>query len=825
MPDDKVPPARLAPLTAAELYTSCGTDVFEFTTTAELAELEVGVGHERALGALDFGVRVRERGYNLFVLGQAGSQRHRIVEEFLAAREPQPEPPSDWCYVNNFDDERKPIAIRLPAGRGTELRRDAAQLIEELRGAIPAAFDSEQHRSGLADINQEFEERVRGAFEQLQAQAKEMDMSLVSTPHGFAIAPLRRGEILSDEEFERLPAEEKKKKTEAMEAMSAKLREHIEQLPLWHKERRDKLKALHRELIVRAAGQLIDQVKARYADIPQVAAHFDALRENVIENAKDFQTDEESAPRLPGFSPQASLSRYTVNLLVGHAGAEKPPIVYESNPSVQNLLGRVEHVAQFGALVTNFTMILPGALHKANGGYLILDAERVLMEPFAWSALKRALAAREVEIESLGQLLSLVSTVSLEPQAIPLDLKVILIGERLIHYLLSEHDPEFGELFKVAADFENRIDRSEENVRRYANLLGNVARREGLLPLTRGAVARTIEHSARLLGDAQMLTTRLRDVADVVREANFWAREGNQQAIDTAHVQKAIDSQTHRLDRVRAEIQREIQRSNVLIDTDGAKVAQVNGLSMLGIGSFRFGQPARITASARVGDGTIVDIERETELGGPIHSKGVLILSSYLRSKYAADAPLSISASLVFEQSYGGVEGDSASVAETCALLSAIAGLPIKQSLAVTGSVNQHGQVQVIGGVNEKIEGFFDTCKARGLTGTQGVMIPKDNVQHLMLRADVVRAAEAEQFSVYPIATIDEAITLLTGVPAGERDAAGKFPLGSVNYLVEERLKQLAELRREYDTGRGKGRKGRKAKAKPAPRPPRGTRA
>jgi lon-related putative ATP-dependent protease len=811
-PNNKDRPKGPVPLPAAQLYTRCSTEMLEFETTAELGDLDVAVGHDRALGALDFGVRIRDHGYNLFVLGRSGSERHRIVVEFLAGRAPSTQPPSDWCYLNNFDDERKPIAVRLPAGRGTELRRDMAQLIEELRAAIPAAFDSEQHRSGIADINQEFEERVRAAFERLQEEAKQQDLSLVSTPHGFAIAPMRRGELIPDEEFERLPAEEKKRKTDAMEAMSARLREHIEQLPSWHKERRDRIKALHRELIGLAAGQLIDQLKARYAEFPELAEYFHDLRESVLDNAKDFQPEDESTSRLPGFAPQAALSRYAVNLLVGHANADKPPVVYENNPSVQNLLGRVEHVAQFGALVTNFTMILPGALHKANGGYLILDAERVLVEPLAWSALKRALATRKVNIESLGQLLSLVSTVSLEPQPIPLDLKVILIGERLIYYLLCEYDPEFGELFKVAADFENRIDRSPENVKRYAQLLGNLARREGLLPLTRAAVARTVEHGARLLNDAEKLTARFRDVADVVREANFWARQNAAPAIDTAHVEKAIDAQVHRLDRMRSEIQEEIQRNSILIDTDGAKIAQVNGLSVLAIGNFAFGQPTRITASVRVGDGTIVDIERETELGGPIHSKGVLILSSYLRSKYAEDAPLSISASLVFEQSYGGVEGDSASLAETCALLSAISGLPIIQSFAVTGSVNQHGQVQVIGGVNEKIEGFFDTCRARGLTGTQGVLIPKDNVQHLMLRADVVAAVEAGRFNVYPITTVDEAISLLTGVAAGERDATAKFPAETVNYRVEERLKQLAEVRREFDMTRSPN-KPRKKKA------------
>ena len=801
------PPNPPAALAATDLYTHCAPDVFAFATTAELPETDVIVGQSRALAALDFGVRIRNHGYNLFVLGRSGSERHRILEEFLNARAAEAHTPDDWCYLNNFDDERKPVAVRLPPGRATELRHDMLRLIDDLRAAIPAAFDSDQHRSGIAEINQEFEDRVRASLEQLQAQAKERELSLVSTPHGFGLAPTEHGELLSDEAFERLPADEKKRKTDAMEAMSTLLREHIEQLPRWHKERRDKIRALQRDVIGLAVGQLIDQLKAKYSELHVLDTHFDALRENVLENAKDFIEPEEDAAQLGTKAAPASLQRYHVNVLVGHTDGDRAPVVYENNPSVQNLLGSVEHEAQFGALTTNFTMILPGALHKANGGYLILDAERLLVEPLAWAALKRALAARQIKIESLGQLLSLVSTASLEPEPIPLDVKVVLVGERYIYYLLSEYDPEFAELFKVAADFENRIDRSADNVQLYARLLGNLARREDLLPLTRDAVARTIEHAARLLGDAHKLTTRLRDVADVVREANYWATADSASAIDAGHIQRAIDAQIHRLDRLRSEIQEEITRQDVLIDTDGANVGQVNGLSVLGVGQFSFGQPSRITANVRVGDGTIVDIERETELGGAIHSKGVLILSSYLRTKYAAETPLSMSASLVFEQSYGGVEGDSASVAETCALLSAISGVPIKQSLAVTGSVNQHGRVQVIGGVNEKIEGFFDVCNTRGLTGEQGVLIPRENVQHLMLRHDVVAAVAAGRFHICPITTVDEAIELLTGVPAGERNAADKFPPGSVNELVENRLRRLAEIQREFDRHKHGGRR------------------
>ncbi|MGH8548455.1 MAG: Lon protease family protein [Methylococcales bacterium] len=795
-PNQKTAPPALDP---SRLYRHCDPELFPFANTLELEHQDIIVGQSRALAALDFGVRIRDRGYNLFVLGRSGSHRHLIVEEFLKSQNDAKGIPCDWCYLNNFDDERKPIVVSLPAGKGKELRNDMARLIEELREAIPAAFASDRYRNSLEELHQEYEERRRAATEAIRDEAKKRDTCLVPARHGFAIAPMSHGELLSDEQFERLNEHEKERRTQAMAEISAKLHQQFEELPEWHREHRDRIKQLNRELGNRAAGLLIDQLTARYRNFPQLDEYLTRVRENILENAKDFHPASEQAPQRPEISPEDSSNRYQVNLFVDHSLDRNVPIVYESNPSIRNLLGRVEHVAQFGMLVTNFTMIRPGALHKANGGFLILDADRVLMEPLAWSALKRTLSAGAVRIESLGELPSLVSTTSIEPQEIPLDLKVILIGERRIYYLLSEYDPDFGELFKVAADFDNRIDRSRENTLRYAQLIGNFARREGLLPLSREAVARTIEHSARLQGDSEKLTTKLRDVFDLVREASFRARENQAQNIGAEHVEQAIDSQIYRLDRLRSELQEEIQRNSILIDTDGAKIGQVNGLSVFGLGNFSFGQPSRITASVHIGDGNIVDIERETDLGGPIHSKGVLILSSYLRSRYAVTTPLSISASLVFEQSYGGVEGDSASVAETCALLSAIANLPILQSLAVTGSVNQLGQVQVIGGVNEKIEGFFDTCRARGLTGSQGVLIPKDNVHHLMLRQDVVDAARAGRFSVYPIETIDDAIRLLMGVAAGERDSEGKFPEGSVNFMIETKLKQLAEEHRDFE--------------------------
>jgi lon-related putative ATP-dependent protease len=788
------------PLPADALYRRCDPSLLPFTTTAEAGDGPAMVGQARALAALEFGITIASDGYNLFVLGRSGSHRRRIVEDFLAAAAAHAPPPDDWCYLNDFADDRKPIAMPLPAGRGAALREDMHRLIEELRVAIPTAFESEHYRNSIAEINQEFEDRHRKTLDRLQEEANAQDVSLVTTPHGFSIAPTRAGRLLEDEEFAKLSEDEKKRAQDAMARMSDKLRQHIEELPQWHAERRDQIKALNREVTELAAGRLIAQLAERYRDIAGLVEWFDAVRENVLENARDFLPRDERAPG--GSDPALTnpLERYAVNLLVDHAGADRPPIVYESHPSLPNLLGRIEHLAQFGTLVTNFSMIRAGALHRANGGYLVLDAERLLTEPLAWNAMKRALYAKEIRIESLGQMLNLVSTVSLEPEPIPLNVKVILVGERLVYYLLCEYDPDFGELFKVAADFESRIERDDASTRLYGQLVATLARNSGLKPFDRNAVARVIEHSARLAEDSGKLTTRLRDVSDLLQEADYWAGKDSAAVASADHVQKAIDAQIHRLDRARAQTLEEIERNSILIDTDGARIGQVNGLSVIELGSFRFGQPSRITANVRLGEGEIVDIERETELGGAIHSKGVLILASWLSARYSGEMPLSVSASLVFEQSYGGVEGDSASIAEACALISALARLPIRQSLAVTGSMNQHGAVQVIGGVNEKIEGFFDICRMRGLTGDQGVLIPHDNQRHLMLRPEVVEAVRAGRFHVYSVRHVDDAITLLTGVEAGRRTRSGSFPRGTVNLTVQKRLKALAEKRRAFDS-------------------------
>ena len=792
-------------LSPQALYTRCDPEQFGFKTTEELAPLEETLGQGRAVAAVQFGVGIEHEGYNLFCLGPTGIGKHSFIRHFLEEKAAQQPTPSDWCYVNNFDQAQKPRTIELPAGVANTLQADIDRLVEELRSAIPAAFESDDYRARKQVIEDEVKERQGKAFEELRQKAQEKGIAVVRTPTGLVFAPMKDGEILGPEEFEKLANEERKR----IEAEIANLRQEVgnfmSQMPVVEREGREKLRALNREVTTFAVGNLIDEIRRRYATLPQVTSHLDAIEHDVVENVDEFLSPPESplAAALGVAQPQSSKAwhatrRYRVNALVAHTANHGAPVIYEDHPSYQNLIGQVEYIPQMGALVTDFNLIRPGALHRANGGYLILDAHKVLMQPYAWEGLKRTLQSSRITMESLGQMLGLISTVSLEPEPIPLRLKVVLIGERLLFYLLSHYDPEFHDLFKVAVDFEEQMDRTTENNLLYARMVGSMAQRDKLLTLSCEAVARVIEQSARIAGDAEKLSTHNRTLGDLLKEADYWARDAKRTLIQTTDVEKAIEAQVYRTGRLRERLQEEIRRGTILIDTQGEKTGQVNGLSVIQVGQFMFGHPSRITARARLGKGEVIDIEREVELGGPIHSKGVLILSNFLGARYASERPLSLSASIVFEQSYGGVEGDSASCAELYALLSALAEIPIKQCYAVTGSVNQHGQVQAIGGVNEKIEGFFDVCYVRGLTGDQGVLIPQSNVKHLMLRKDIVEAVAAGKFKVFAVETIDEGIEILTGVPAGARDESGNFPEGTINQRVEARLVMLAEKRKTF---------------------------
>ena len=787
------------------LLRRCAVDQFDFETTAELDDLTEVFGQQRALEALRFGVGIRHDGFNLYAMGPSGTGKHTIVRQFLEQRAAEEAVPADWCYVNNFDLAHKPRALQLPSGRGARLRDDMEQLIEDLGTALPAAFASEEYHARVQEVQDEFKNRREHAFAELAKAAQEHDITLLRTPGGFAFAPVRDGEVIDPEQFEQLPPEQRREIERTVAGLEERLTGTLHQMPQWQRETRRKIKALNREVAGFAVANVFDEIRRSYVDLDEVLAFLERVQADVVEHADEFLQREENLSPLGEPTTSEFFQRYRVNLAVDHSGTQGAPVVYEDAPAYSNLIGRVEHRAQMGALVTDFTLIKPGALHRANGGYLLLDAHKLLLEPFAWEELKRALRQREVRIQSLGQIYSLVSTVSLEPEPIALNLKVVLLGDRLLYYLLHEYDPDFAELFKVAADFEDEIQFSQDNLNLYARMVATLARREKLLALDRGAVARVVEHATRLTEDSERITTHLLSVADLLREADHWARERGATCVQRIDVQMAVDMQIRRSDRVRQHIYDEIARGTLLIDTEGTRLGQVNGISVLELGGFAFGQPARISATARLGEGEIIDIERETELGGSIHSKGVMILSSFLASRYCADKPFSLAASLVFEQSYAMIEGDSASVAELCALLSALAQTPLRQDLAVTGSVNQYGEVQAIGGVNEKIEGFFDVCAARGLSGRQGVLIPRANAVHLMLREEVVEAVAAGRFAVYAVDNIDQAIELLTGTVAGEADDKGVFPEDSVNRRIADRLTDLAHIRHEFAKPVGEG--------------------
>jgi predicted ATP-dependent protease len=820
---DARPLRPASPLPASALYRRCDPERLPFTTTAELQPLDQPLGQERAMAALRFAIGMRSGGFNLFALGPEGTGKiSLILASLLEAASCQPAP-DDWVYVHNFTDHHRPAALRLPSGRGPELRRGMEHLLDDLRLAIPAVFEGEEYRTRRQLLEEQFKEHQETAIRGIQEKASSHGIALLRTPVGLALAPMKEGEVLNPDEFKVLPEQQQETFKADMEGLQHELEGRLAELPQAARDQRRKIRELDRETALAAVHHSLAEMKRQWTDLPAVLTYLDAVRDDVVDNLGDFldrehSHDDGAGTEAEGLGPVArgrkhAFRRFRVNVLLTTSEGGGAPVVYCDHPTQPNLVGRIEHLAQLGALITDFNLIKPGALHQANGGYLVIEARKVLLNPFAWEDLKRALRAREIHIESPGQSWGLFPTVSLEPESIPLDVKVVLIGEPMLYYLLAGHDPDFAELFKVAADFDWQMDRSDEHELGLARLVAGLSRREQLRPFDAAGVARLVEQSSRLVDDAEKLSTHMASLADLIREADHWAGQDGATVAGAAHVQRAIDEQTYRLDRVREHVLDEIVRGTVLIDTQGMAVGQLNGLVVMELGRFAFGRPSRITCRVHLGRGDVVDIEREVELGGPIHSKGVMILSSFLSARFAQDWPLSLSAHLVFEQSYGEVEGDSASSAELYSLLSALADLPLRQDLAVTGSVNQYGQVQAIGGVNEKIEGFFDVCRARGLTGTQGVLVPASNVKHLMLRHDVVEACAEGRFAIYAVETIDQGIALLTGLPAGEPDADGDYPLGSVNRRVAGRLAQFSRKARTYgaEPGERPSRNGRQS--------------
>jgi lon-related putative ATP-dependent protease len=799
--------AAVSPIKPTLLRIETDPGSLGFKSTDDLEPIDSLIGQERALGAIRFGSSIDQPGYNLFALGPQGTGRHTAILSYLEGKAADEPAPFDWVYVHNFETAHKPQAMRLPAGIAIRFKDAMKEMVDDLRVAVPALFQSDEYREKRSAIDAEFEDLHDQAFEGLRKKAEAQDVAILRTPMGFGLVPTSDGQVIKPEVFNALPKEQRAAVEERITDLQDDLQAVLERLPLLQKEHRDRIRHLNGDLAGRVVDASIKAVTAKFDGIAEIQQRLSEVRTDIVERADMFlerPDGENSSPFPEAFSsqgPDPRFNRYLINVMVAndsdgdHKGA---PLVTEDHPTLANVVGRIEHVSQFGALVTDFTMIRPGALHRANGGYLVLDARKVLSEVFCWEALKRALRSETATIVSAAEQLSLVNTISLEPEPIPLKVKVVLIGERILYYLLNSLDPDFAELFKVQVDFDEELSRSEENTKLYASLIATIAGKHGLRPLNAIAVARVIDEAVRFAGDAERLSLRIGLLADLLREADFWARDGKRKTINIRDVERAISEQINRSDRVRERSHEAITRNTMLIETDGQAVGQINGLSVIGLGNFSFGQPTRITARTRMGSGKLVDIERETKLGGPLHSKGVLILSAFLSANFALEMPMSLWASVVFEQSYGGVEGDSASSAELYTLLSALSETPLRQSLAVTGSVDQYGQVQAIGGVNEKIEGFFDICSARGLTGKQGVLIPASNTKHLMLRRDVVATAKKRKFSIYPVETISQGIEVLTGIAAGERNQSGEFPKGSVYGRAEARLREYALTRKDF---------------------------
>lgn len=773
----------------------------ECASTGEMRPLEEIIGQERALRALRFGLEIREPGFNVYTAGAQGTGRMTAVRSFLDELAKAKPRASDWVYVHNFKDQYEPNAIALPAGRGTRFKEEMKRFVDEARRALPRAFESEEYAKRRDETLQSLQKTRTDLIARINHRAQEAGFIIQMSPIGLLTIPVINGQPVPEEQFITLPEEVRTEVQRRRDALNAELRSMLRQVQDIERQGNEAVTTLNHDIAFYAIGNLVAELKEQYADVPEVPEYIDAVQNDILENLQAFL----GVPEQPGAPPQFQafirelpFRKYDVNVVVDNAGAKGAPVIVEQNPSFQNLLGKIEKEVQFGIFTTDFTMIRPGSLHKANGGYLVLSVEDLLRIPFSWDGLKTALKTGEAVIEEPGERMGFIAAKTIKPEPIPLDIKVTLIGTPMLYHLLYQMDPDFKELFKVKADFDTVMDRNDENAGKYADFMCNLVREEKLRHLERGAIARVIEHGSRLAADKQKLSTQFAIVADLIREANFYAAGDGAEQIERRHIMKAIDEKVYRSNLIQQKVEEYIRRGIFLIDTEGEKVGQVNGLSVIGLGDFAFGRPSKVTASIGVGREGIMDIEREAALGGPIHTKGVLIVSGYLNNNYARDKPLSLSARLVFEQSYEGIEGDSASSTELYALLSALSGLPVKQYLAITGSVNQKGEVQAIGGVNEKLEGFYEVCKAKGLNGNQGVLIPASNVQNLMLKEEVVEAALAGKFRIYPVRTIDEGIEVLTGVPAGTRREDGTYEEGTVNYLVDRRLREMAETMRGF---------------------------
>lgn len=782
-------------LAVGELKKTANPVDFEFKTTAEIKTKAKILNQERAAKSINFGLKMQEKGYNIFAAGILGTGRNSAVlsaVEEIASMQPTPD---DWCYVYNFDSPDEPKAISLKAGMGEEFKKDMNEVIKELQSSVPKAFDSKDYEEQKRSIIKRFQEKRDKLVEDLEQKARNKGFELKQTSTGLVSVPLVRGKAVSPEKFETLNEGERREIEKYREELQNEIADMIRKIRNLEKEIKLQVKKLDKHIAMFATEHFIEELKEKYKDYGDIVRHLQSVQEDIIENIEAFR--EKEAPIFPipelGVPVEKKLfTKYQVNCLINNKETKGAPIIKETNPTYYNLVGRIEYRSQLGAMTTDFTMIKPGAIHKANGGYLIVQALDVLKNFLAWEAMKGIIKTEHIKIEDINEQFRIISTATLKPQPIAVKVKIIMVGHPLIYHLLYVLDEEFRKLFKVKADFNMLMDRTDGQIDNYVNFVSVRAQQENLLPFTPDAVAKVVECGSRLIEDQTKLSARFLDVADILREASYWAKSDNSKKVTAFYVTKALEEKVYRSNMIEERIREMIKEGQILISVEGSAVGQVNGLSVVDLGDYSFGLPSRITARAYMGNRGVIDIQREARLGGKIHSKAVMIISGYLGEKFAHNKPLTVSASLSFEQTYSEVEGDSASSAEIYALLSALSCLPLKQEIAVTGSVDQRGNIQPIGGVNEKIEGFFYVCKQQGLNGSQGVVIPHTNLKNLMLREEVIEAVRDGKFHIYPVMTIEEGIEILTGKPAGEMKKDGSYPKDTVFGLVDRKLNDLA---------------------------------
>ncbi len=785
----------------SDLRRACDPADFSFRTTAELSGKEEVIGQKRAVSAIEFGLSIRNHGYNIFVSGIPGTGRNSIVRSIVKRISLDRPVPEDWCLINNFKDPDRPHAVKLAPGKGREFQRDMERFIELMQSEIPKVFESKEDEEEKTKLSEGLDRAKEVLFEDTARRSQELGFQLSVTRTGIVKVPLYKGKPLQGEDLEKLSQEQRLGMEEREKKVDAEIRDFLSKARQLDKEAHEKIHELNRRIAHFAMGHQLDDLRERYRENRRITEYLAAVEEDILGNLKEFLGQTPELPfHIEGMDKASFLERYRVNVLVDNGSTKGGPVIEESNPTYNNLIGRMERKMRLGMAFTNFTMIKPGSLLQANGGYLVVNALDVLRNPFVWDALKRVIKKSEVKIEDIAEVYG-ISTAGIKPEPIPVSLKIIMLGAPWLYYLLYYYDEDFRSIFKVKSDFDTQMNAGRDEKLRYANFIATMVAGEHLVPFSREAVAEVVDYATRLAEKQGKLSLRFSDLSDLVREASYWAGSAGAKAVGAEHVDRALDEKVYRANLLEERIQELLTDGTIMIDTAGSVTGQVNGLSVYDLGDFSFGKPSRITARAYLGKAGVVDIEREAKLSGRIYNKGVLILSHYLGGTYAQDKVLSLSASLAFEQSYGDIEGDSASAAELVALLSAIAQVPVRQDLAVTGSINQKGEVQPIGGVNEKIEGFFAVCKAKGFTGSQGVVIPKTNVRNLMLKKEVLQAVKDGKFHVHAVTSVDEALSLLSGMPAGERKEDGAWPEGTFNFLVDKRLKEIAKKQKAEEKG------------------------